>query len=95
MIDYGSSSSHESPKYGKQYSAEEVLDIFAPSEIAVKTVREWLESAGIAKRRVSQSFNKQWIQFDAKVQEVESLLKTQYYLWEDGIAGNANVGCYE
>lgn len=69
--------------------------MFAPSQGAVDAVRAWVESTGIAANRVSQSANKQWIQFDAHVHEAERLLKTKYYNYEHADTGALNVACDE
>jgi tripeptidyl-peptidase-1 len=86
-------SKHDSPNFGNHYSAEQVAEIFAPSQDTVDTVRGWLEAAGIASHRVSQSVNKQWLQFDAKAKEVEGLLKTKYHVYEHTATGKANIAC--
>jgi tripeptidyl-peptidase I len=84
-----------SPKYGQHYTADEVIDLFAPHQDSVDTVRNWLESAGIAAHRVGHSANKQWIMFDASVAEAEMLFKTKYHQWEHTGSGNMNIGCEE
>lgn len=84
-----------SSAYGKHYSVEEVHDLFAPSEQSVAAVRAWLEKAGIAEERVSQSINKQWLQFDAPVYEVEDLFKTQMHVYEHNRDGRMAIGCDE
>ena len=56
-------------------------------------VRSWLEEAGISSYRISQSINKQWLQFDASADEVEHLLQTKYHVYEHLPTGKANVGC--
>lgn len=89
------SSHHRSPNYGKYYTAEEVHDLFAPSEDSVAAVRNWLESAGISSDRISQSYNKQWIQFDADAEEVERLLHTEYYIYDSEETGKSHLGCEE
>lgn len=89
-------SSHPgSSRYGKHYTAEEVHDLFAPSQESVDSVRDWLESMGIAGHRVSQSVNKQWLQFDAEAQEVENLLRTEYYLYSHQGTGKSHIACQE
>ncbi|KAK4976780.1 hypothetical protein LTR42_002825 [Elasticomyces elasticus] len=88
-------SSPESASYGKHYSAESVADIFAPSADAVATVKAWLHAAGVEADRVSQSVNKQWLQFDAKTSEVEELLKAQYHFYEHGQTGKSSIACDE
>lgn len=67
----------ESSNYGKYYTANEVIDLFAPAESAVDTVRAWLESSGIDAERASLSVNKQWLQFDARSSEAEGLFQTK------------------
>ncbi|KAL9080561.1 MAG: hypothetical protein Q9157_000703 [Trypethelium eluteriae] len=83
----------QSDKYGKWYTAEEIVDLFEPSKESVSTIRSWLEKAGIRPDRISQSANKQWIQFDASVEEAESLLRTEYYIYEHGPTGRTNIAC--
>lgn len=88
-------SDHTSPKYGQWYTAEEVRDLFAPAEDTVQAVRDWLESAGVAPDRITLSANKQWLQFDAEAEEVESLLRTEYHVYEDSGTGKTYVACQE
>jgi tripeptidyl-peptidase I len=85
----------DSESYGKHFTAEEVVDIFAPAEDTVDAVRSWLEGAGISKHRISQSVNKQWLQFDVKVAEAEELLKAQYHFYEHQSMGKHSIACDE
>ncbi|KAL8637835.1 MAG: hypothetical protein Q9228_004943 [Teloschistes exilis] len=82
-----------SSKYGQHYTAEEIHDLFAPSQDSVDSVRQWLEAAGIAPHRVSLSTNKQWLQFDAETLEVENLLQAEYHHYEHAQTGRTNIGC--
>ena len=84
-----------SAKYGNHFSVEEVTEIFAPSQSRVDSVRTWLESSGIEAERVSQSVNKQWLQFDAKASEVERLFQAEYHFYESEIHGKASIACDE
>ncbi|CAD6569007.1 MAG: Tripeptidyl-peptidase sed1 [Alectoria sarmentosa] len=84
-----------SSRYGQHYTAEEIHDIFAPQEKTVKSVSAWLQDSGIAPHRISQSFNKQWLQFDATASEIESLIKTEYYNYAHYGTGKTNIGCDE
>lgn len=70
-------------------------DFFAPADTSVDAVRSWLESAGIASNRISQSANKQWIQFDSDAEEMESLLHTEYYIYSQSDTGRSHVACQE
>ena len=74
---------------------EQVHEIFAPQKNTVDTVSAWLEDSGIAAHRVSQSVNKQWLQFDATTSEVEALIKTEYYNYAHYGTGKTNIGCDE
>ena len=86
---------HDSPKYGQHLTAEEVIEIFAPAPSTVESVRDWLVGSGIDANTISQSTNKQWLQFDATTAEVESLLKTKYHVYEHTATGKTNVACDE
>ncbi|KAI1124156.1 peptidase S8/S53 domain-containing protein [Nemania abortiva] len=88
-------SNPESENYGKHLSAEEVVDFFAPLESSVQAVKDWLVEAGVKPHTISQSANKQWIQFDAPVDQVEDLLMTDYHVWEHKMTGTKDVGCEE
>ena len=75
-----SGSDHTSSKYRQFYTAEEVHGLFAPSEEAVQSVRDWHKSAGVAGDRITLSANKQWLQLDAAAEEVERIVRTKYYV---------------
>jgi subtilase family serine protease len=84
-----------SSRYGQHLSVEEVHDLFAPSQETVDNVRAWLESEGISASRISQSSNKQFLQFDASAAEVERLLNTEYYLYQHAGTGRSHIACRE
>ncbi|KAK3048434.1 hypothetical protein LTR09_010265 [Extremus antarcticus] len=84
-----------SSSYGRYWSPEDIHDLFAPSEISVAAVKAWLEEAGITPDRVSQSINKQWLQFDSEPREAEELLKTRLHIYEHDTSGKTSVGCDE
>ena len=85
----------DSPKYGKHYSAEEVAEIFAPSEHTAERIKSWLHESGIHAERVSQSWNKQWMQFDASAAELSSLLKTKFHEFMHVPTSKTHVACDE
>lgn len=68
----------QSLNYGKQWSPEDVLHAFSPFNDTVNTVSGWLESGGISRHRISLKSGNAWIEFDATVEEVESLLLAEY-----------------
>jgi tripeptidyl-peptidase-1 len=88
-----SSSHHASPNYGKHYTADEIVDLFKPSESSVDSVTLWLSDAGISSDRISQSANKQWIQFDSTIPELEDILQTEYHVFEHEKSGLQDVAC--
>ncbi|KAH8647697.1 putative Tripeptidyl-peptidase sed1 [Xylariales sp. PMI_506] len=99
-IDQGSSLLHEisnpkSVKYGKHLSSEEIVEMFAPDQASYDAVKTWLVSAGIPADGISQSANKQWIQFDATVEEVEELLAADYHFYEHGPSGSKSIAVDE
>lgn len=71
-----------SENYGNHMTAEEVIDFFAPHESTSGVVLEWLAESGLSTDRLEISVNKQWIQFDATVAEVEDLLIAEFFVWE-------------
>jgi tripeptidyl-peptidase I len=87
-----SSPKHDSPKYGRYYTAEEVVEIFAPSQATVNPVREWLVSAGIPAEKISQSVNKQWMQFDASTSSWNLCSKPNTMRMEI-LTGKTTVAC--
>ncbi|KAF4636161.1 hypothetical protein G7Y89_g1916 [Cudoniella acicularis] len=86
-------SMHDSPKYGKHYTAEEVAEIFAPTKATTSAIYDWLVSSGIPGESISQSTNKQWMQFDATTAELESLLQTEYHVYEHADTGKSTIAC--
>lgn len=76
-------------------SESDVHDLFAPSQESVDRVRGWLESSGIAAGRISQSVNKQWMQFDADAEELEKLVRAEYYIYSHSETGRSHVACRE
>ncbi|KAK6509682.1 hypothetical protein TWF481_004413 [Arthrobotrys musiformis] len=82
-----------SPKYGNHFSKLEVVEMFAPSAESERMVIEWLEDSGFHPDRISISANRQWVQFDAPVSEVERLLRTSYHIYEHKRSGRLNVAC--
>ena len=87
------SSNPASEHYGQHFSTDEVIDLFAPSTNTYDRVRTWVTSSGIANDRIAQSTNKQWLQFDASVHELENLLHTQYHLYAHGPSGAKDIAC--
>jgi tripeptidyl-peptidase-1 len=73
----------------------EVIDLFAPHNDSVNAVQAWLKAEGISLDRVSQSSNRQWIQFHATVEELEKLVNATYDIYENTKTGTLQVGTDE
>lgn len=54
-----------------------------------------LSSAGIAAEKISQSTNKQWMQFDVSAFDLETLLNTKYHIYEHTETGKLAIACDE
>ena len=54
-----------------------------------------ISKPGIDRARVSQSVNKQWMQFDATTEELEALILAEYHHFEHLATGKSNIGCDE
>ncbi|CAK7270744.1 hypothetical protein SEPCBS119000_004243 [Sporothrix epigloea] len=80
-----------SSEYGKHMTSEEVIAFFAPHRTTVEVVVDWLTTAGIHIDRISQSANRQWIQFDATVSEAEDLLMTDYHIYKHVESGASDL----
>ncbi|KAF3763187.1 subtilisin-like protein, partial [Cryphonectria parasitica EP155] len=84
-----------SSKYGQHWSADEIIEMFAPSQESVDSVTAWLTDAGIAPERINHHFNKGWVEVDdTTVEELEELLQTEYYYF-DHKHGQSHVACHE
>ncbi|PSS25469.1 hypothetical protein M430DRAFT_56216 [Amorphotheca resinae ATCC 22711] len=84
-----------SEKYGQYLSAQEVGDLFRPSSESIDAVREWLHNSGIESDRHSVSPGRGWLKFDATVEELESLLFTEYHIYEHSDTMEQHIGCNE
>ena len=82
----------DSPNFGKHWTHEEIANKFAPSHDTVQAVTSWLTASGISPERISRSQSLGWLKFDATVEEAESLLKTEYYVYKHR-TGKQHVSC--
>jgi tripeptidyl-peptidase I len=84
-----------SGKYGQHMTAKEVGDLFRPSSESIESVRDWLHSSGIDTERHQLSPGRGWLKFDATVEELESLLSTEYHVYEHSDTEDLHIGCDE
>src|SRR5712671_1203348 len=71
----------DSPTYGQHWSPERVAEYSAPSGATVSMVKSWFIEAGFHPARIRVSPSKGWIEVNATVFEVESLLDTEYHVY--------------
>ncbi|KAI9743631.1 MAG: polynucleotide 3'-phosphatase [Claussenomyces sp. TS43310] len=88
-------SNPNSEKYGQHMSAKEVSEMFRPSSESIGAVREWLHDSGIESHRHSVSVGRGWLKFVATVEELESLLHTEYHTYQHPTTGEEHIGCRE
>jgi tripeptidyl-peptidase-1 len=83
-----------SPMYGKHWTADQVVEFFAPAAESVNAVKSWLAEGGIGNDRVRLTNSKLWLEANVSVSEAEGLLKTEYHVWEDK-EGSERIGMYQ
>jgi len=76
-----------SSRYGKHWTAEQVANMFAPSQETIDRTKSWLSDFGITEDRLSFSTGRNWIEFDSTVDEAERLLDTKYHLFRHNDGG--------
>ncbi|MCJ1248318.1 hypothetical protein MMC30_005535 [Trapelia coarctata] len=87
-------SSPNSENYGKHLSADEVAEMFAPSQASIDAVHSWLVASGVEPARVVLSPGRHWLKFNATIAEVESLLQTEYKYYQN-LSGQGHLACEE
>ena len=83
----------KSDKYGQHMTAEEVHDMFAPSNETLSTVKDWLINSGISESDIIPYTNKGWLALDVPAKDAERLFSPQYF--ETEASGGYRVGCDE
>ncbi|KIH89246.1 protease s8 tripeptidyl peptidase [Sporothrix brasiliensis 5110] len=84
----------DSPNYGRHWTQEEVADMFAPPQEAIDAVTAWVASeTGLLRDAIALSRGRNWVQFNASVSQLESLLKTEYHVYQHANHGGHHVAC--
>ncbi|KAK5995211.1 Tripeptidyl-peptidase sed1 [Cladobotryum mycophilum] len=71
-----------SKKYGKHYTADEVVQLFAPSDDSVSAVKAWLVKFGIPVDKITSPKSKGWLDFETTSGQLESLLNANYHVYD-------------
>ncbi|OHW92825.1 pro-kumamolisin [Colletotrichum incanum] len=82
----------DSPNYGKHWTHEDIINMFAPRQESIALVMQWLESEGIKRSRIELSKGRNWVQFNGTAGEVERLLKTEYHVYKHE-QGHMHIAC--
>ena len=83
-----------SSNYGRYWTAEQVFSTYAPSPVAVESVRSWLVTyLGKNHDEVVQSFNQGWIAVNLPASQAEALMRTEYYEYFDPEDQTTRLGC--
>ncbi|KAF2170428.1 hypothetical protein M409DRAFT_64175 [Zasmidium cellare ATCC 36951] len=82
-----------SPRFGKHLAKREVDELFAPAPDTITSVKTWLMKSGIHDARIGLTQSNGWIAFDARADEIEDLLDTEYFWYEHIPSGDLTVGC--
>ncbi len=70
-------------RYGKHLTAAEVNDLVQPSQKALSDVHNWLENHGVIQAQLSYSPAKDWIKVRLPIGDIERLLDTRYFVYEN------------
>ncbi|KAK8038336.1 hypothetical protein PG994_015103 [Apiospora phragmitis] len=79
------------PNYGKYLSHKAVVELFAPKEEAVASVKTWLINSGIRAGRIMHYENRGWLSINMQIREAEKLFRTEYH--EIDRQGEVRLGC--
>ncbi|RFU77057.1 peptidase s8 s53, subtilisin kexin sedolisin [Trichoderma arundinaceum] len=95
-MDYLLDVSHpNSANYGNHYTADQVVELFAPTEHSISAVKAWLVKSGVPGSSITSSKSKGWLDFVTTSGQLESLLKTTYSTYDHIEARNVHVGTDE
>ncbi|KAL7905061.1 peptidase S8/S53 domain-containing protein [Trichoderma velutinum] len=95
-MDYLLDVSHpESSNYGSHYTADQVVDLFAPSDESISNVKAWLVKSGVPASSITSSKSKGWLSFVTTSGQLESLLHTSFSTYDHVDARNVHIGTDE
>lgn len=81
-----------SPGYGKHYSRQDIVELFAPSNDTVETVRSWISRHGGSS---ALSRDRGWFHANMSVVEAESMLNASYYKYHHTLQDYSTISCEE
>ena len=81
----------DSAEYGKILGADEVTDLFAPSDESLEAVYAWLRETGVPSTAIAHSDNKGWLATEMTAAHVENLFSSELYEFEHPKSGKACI----
>ena len=69
-----------------------IAELFAPAQESIDAVQDWLASSGIESSRITLSRGRNWLNFEASIAEIESLLQTKYRVYTHS-SGQNHIAC--
>ncbi|KAG5937544.1 hypothetical protein E4U59_004315 [Claviceps monticola] len=84
-----------SPDYGKHYTTNQIIDLFAPKQESIDVVKAWLVESGVPADDISLSKSKGWLMFNSPVNKLESLIKADYHVYEHVQSRSEHIGTEE
>ncbi|KAG6239764.1 hypothetical protein E4U25_000321 [Claviceps purpurea] len=85
----------DSPDYGKHYTTDQIINLFAPKQESIDVVKAWLVESGVPADGISLSKSKGWLMFNSSVSKLETLVKADYHVFENVHSRSEHIGTEE
>jgi tripeptidyl-peptidase-1 len=72
-----------------------VVDTFSPPQSTIDAVVSWLLEVGVSEERITISGSRNWIKINSTIIEAETLLKTEYKVYEHKTTGKRSLAVDE
>ncbi|CCE31770.1 related to Tripeptidyl-peptidase I precursor [Claviceps purpurea 20.1] len=89
------SSDPGSPDYGKHYTTDQIINLFAPKQESIDVVKAWLVESGVPADSISLSKSRGWLMFNSSVSKLETLVKADYHVFENVHSRSEHIGTEE
>ncbi|KAG6033167.1 hypothetical protein E4U40_005576 [Claviceps sp. LM458 group G5] len=84
-----------SSDYGKHYTTDQIINLFAPKQETIDVVKAWLVESGVPANGISLSKSKGWLMFNSSVSKLETLVKADYHVFENVHSRSEHIGTEE
>ncbi|KAG5804307.1 hypothetical protein H9Q74_005152 [Fusarium xylarioides] len=79
-----------SPTYGKHYSKQDIVELFAPSNDTIETVRSWISRHDGSS---TMSRDRGWLHASMSALEAEGMLNASYYKYHHTLQDYSTLSC--